>query len=80
VLSTVTEEGRPYSVGINYGVSLPGTPFGIYLMTRRHFKKARNIVENPMCRLSFADEAAAVVLASSIHTFPGKSRDIGLEG
>ena len=47
VLSTVTEEGRPYSVGVNYGVSLPGTPFGIYLMTRRHLKKARNILENP---------------------------------
>jgi hypothetical protein len=47
VLSTVTEEGRPYSVAVNYGVSLPGAPFGMYLMTRRHLKKARNIVENP---------------------------------
>jgi hypothetical protein len=47
VLSTVSEEGRPYSVGVNYGVSLPGAPFGIYLMTRRHLKKARNMVENP---------------------------------
>ena len=46
VLSTVTEEGRPYSVAVNYGVSLPGAPFGIYLMTRSHLKKARNIVEN----------------------------------
>jgi nitroimidazol reductase NimA-like FMN-containing flavoprotein (pyridoxamine 5'-phosphate oxidase superfamily) len=46
VLSTATE-GRPYSVAVNYGVSLPGTPFGIYLMTSRHLKKARNIVENP---------------------------------
>ena len=47
VLSTVTGEGRPYSVGVNYGVSLPGAQFGIYLMTRRHLKKVRNIVENP---------------------------------
>ena len=47
VLSTVTAEGRPYSVGVNYGVSLPGAPFGIYVMTRRHLKKARNIVANP---------------------------------
>jgi nitroimidazol reductase NimA-like FMN-containing flavoprotein (pyridoxamine 5'-phosphate oxidase superfamily) len=47
VLSTVTEEGTPYSVAVNYGVSLPGAPFGIYLMTRRHLKKVRNIVENP---------------------------------
>lgn len=47
MLSTVTDDGRPYSVGVNYGVSLPGTPFSIYLMTRRHLKKARNIVANP---------------------------------
>ena len=46
VLSTICEEGRPYSVGVSYGVSLPGAPFGIYLMTRRHLKKARNIVAN----------------------------------
>jgi nitroimidazol reductase NimA-like FMN-containing flavoprotein (pyridoxamine 5'-phosphate oxidase superfamily) len=47
VLSTVTEDGRPYSVAVNYGVSLTGAPFGMYLMTRRHLKKVRNIVENP---------------------------------
>lgn len=47
VLSTVSGDGRPYAAGINYGVSLPGAPFGIYLMTRRHLKKARNIAENP---------------------------------
>jgi nitroimidazol reductase NimA-like FMN-containing flavoprotein (pyridoxamine 5'-phosphate oxidase superfamily) len=47
VLSTVTAEGMPDSVGVNYGVSLPGVPFGIYLMTRRHLKKAQNIVANP---------------------------------
>ena len=47
VLSTVSQEGRPYSVAVNYGVSLPGVPFGIYLMTGRHLKKTRNIVDNP---------------------------------
>jgi nitroimidazol reductase NimA-like FMN-containing flavoprotein (pyridoxamine 5'-phosphate oxidase superfamily) len=47
VLSTLTEEGKPYSVAVNYGVSRPGAPFGIYLMTRRHLKKAQNIVDNP---------------------------------
>lgn len=46
VLSTVSEDGRPHSVGVNYGISLPGEPFAIYLMTRRHLKKARNIARN----------------------------------
>ena len=46
VLSTGTEDGRPQSVGVNYGVSLPGQPFAIYLMTRRHLKKARNVAGN----------------------------------
>lgn len=47
VLSTVSVDGRPHAVGVNYGVSLPGQPFAIYLMTRRHLKKARNIAGNP---------------------------------
>ena len=47
VLSTVSEDGTPHSVAINYGVSLRGEPFAIYLMTRRHLKKARNIARNP---------------------------------
>lgn len=47
VLSTVSGEGVPYAAGINYGVSRAGAPFAIYLMTRRHLKKARNISENP---------------------------------
>ena len=47
VLGTVTKDGRPHSVGIAYGVSLPGAPFEIYVMTRRHLQKARNIAANP---------------------------------
>lgn len=54
VLSTVSDDGRPYSVGVNYGVSLPGQPFAIYLMTRRHLKKARNIAGNPNVSLVVA--------------------------
>jgi hypothetical protein len=53
VLSTVGPDGTPYAAGINYGVSRPGAPFGIYLMTRRHLKMARNIVENPNVSLVF---------------------------
>jgi hypothetical protein len=47
VLSTVSDEGTPASAGVNYGVSMPGTDFAIYVMTRRHLKKARNIAQNP---------------------------------
>jgi nitroimidazol reductase NimA-like FMN-containing flavoprotein (pyridoxamine 5'-phosphate oxidase superfamily) len=47
VLSTVTPEGRPHSVGVVYGVSLPGRPFQLYVMTRRRLRKTRNLVENP---------------------------------
>lgn len=47
VLSTSDTAGRPHSAGVNYGVSKPGDDFAIYLMTRRHLRKARNIAENP---------------------------------
>jgi nitroimidazol reductase NimA-like FMN-containing flavoprotein (pyridoxamine 5'-phosphate oxidase superfamily) len=47
VLSTATPDGRPHSVGVVYGVSLPGRPFRLYVMTRRRLRKARNAVENP---------------------------------
>lgn len=47
VLSTVDEAGNPHSAGVNYGVSRPGHPFALYVMTRKHLKKARNIALNP---------------------------------
>lgn len=47
VLSTADVQGRPHAVGVLYGVSLPGTPLAISVMTRRHLQKARNIAANP---------------------------------
>ena len=47
VLSTVSEDGRPHSAGINYGVAGPGRDFTLYVMTRKHLQKARNIARNP---------------------------------
>lgn len=44
VLSTADAEGRPHAVGVEYGVSPQGTD--IYVMTRKHLKKARNISVN----------------------------------
>ena len=47
VLSTVSNERTPHSAGVNYGVSRPGRDFVIYVMTRTHLQKARNIAHNP---------------------------------
>ncbi|NVN52562.1 hypothetical protein HLY00_4269 [Mycolicibacterium hippocampi] len=46
VLSTTDEEGKPYSAGVNYGVSERGSAISIFVMTRRHLKKARNVAQN----------------------------------
>ena len=47
VLSTITNRSRPHSVGVSYGVSKPGQDLVIYVMTRKHLQKARNIAQNP---------------------------------
>ena len=51
VLSTVDKEGVSHSAGVNYGVSKPGDELAIYVMTRRHLRKARNIAQNPIVSL-----------------------------
>ena len=47
MLSTISKESKPHSVGVNYGVSGPGRDLVIYVMTRKHLQKARNIGQNP---------------------------------
>ena len=47
VLSTIDENGRPRSAGVSYGVSAPGSDLAVYVMTRRHLQKARNIARDP---------------------------------
>ena len=51
VLSTVSADGSPHSAGVNYGISRPGPDLAIYVMTRKHLLKARNIAENPWVSL-----------------------------
>jgi predicted pyridoxine 5'-phosphate oxidase superfamily flavin-nucleotide-binding protein len=51
VLSTVGADGRPSSAGISYGVSRLDQALTLYVMTRRHLKKARNIAHNPQVSL-----------------------------
>lgn len=47
VLTTITREGKPHSIGVVYAVSPSPEPFCIYLITRLVLKKARNIQYNP---------------------------------
>lgn len=47
VLSTVSAQGMPDSAGVNYGVSGPGADLAVYVMTRRHLRKARDIARDP---------------------------------
>ena len=47
VLTTITPEGKPHSIGVVYAVSPSTEPFCIYLITRPVLKKARNIQNNP---------------------------------
>jgi general stress protein 26 len=47
VLSTVDEHGTPHSAGVNYGVATDeGGQIALYVMTRRHLRKARDIAAN----------------------------------
>jgi Pyridoxamine 5'-phosphate oxidase len=47
VLSTVADVGTSHSAGVTYGVSRPGCTFTLYVMTRRHLPKARDVERNP---------------------------------
>ena len=47
VLSTISRENRPHSAGVNYGVSRSVRNLALYVMTRTHLQKARNIAQNP---------------------------------
>ena len=51
VLATVDGDGAPDSAGVTYGVSAPGRDLALYVMTRRHLKKTRNIARNPRVAL-----------------------------
>jgi general stress protein 26 len=51
VLSTVSEDGMPFSAGVSYGVTGTDKELAIYVMTRRHLRKARNIAANPRISL-----------------------------
>ena len=47
VLASVGSDGKPHSAGVSYGVSRHAGALAIYVMTRRHLRKARDIALNP---------------------------------
>ena len=47
VPSSVGGDGTPHSAGVTYGVSGPGQQLALYVMTRKHLRKARDIALNP---------------------------------
>lgn len=51
VLSTVDADGWPDSAAVSYGAGGGGNELQLYVMTRRHLKKARNIAHNPRVSL-----------------------------
>ena len=51
VLSTADAAGQPHAAGVTYGVSPPGRALTLYVMTRRHLAKARDIALNPRVAL-----------------------------
>ena len=51
VLSTADAAGQPHAAGVTYGVSPPGRPLAVYVMTRRHLQKARDVAQNPRVAL-----------------------------
>lgn len=51
VLSTVGTDGRPHAAGVNYGVSRLDRELALYVMTRTHLLKTRNIARNPAVSL-----------------------------
>ena len=51
VLATAGRDGAPHSAGVSYGCTWAGDTFALYLMTRRHLLKARNIDTDPRVSL-----------------------------
>ena len=51
VLATADKARQPHAAGVTYGVSPPGRPLALHVMTRRHLQKARDIAQNPRVAL-----------------------------
>src|SRR5215204_3677062 len=50
-LSTVDDDGTPHAAGVTYGTAYAGQGLVLYVMTRRHLRKVRDIVHHPQVAL-----------------------------
>lgn len=51
VLATASDDGRPHAAGVTYGACGADQNLVIYVMTRSHLQKARDIARNPRVAL-----------------------------
>ena len=51
VLSTVDDDATPHAAGVTYGTAYAGRELVLYVMTRRHLRKARDIAHHPQVAL-----------------------------
>lgn len=51
VLSTVNGQGTPHAAGVTYGTAYAERELVLYVMTRRHLRKARDIAGDPRVAL-----------------------------
>jgi nitroimidazol reductase NimA-like FMN-containing flavoprotein (pyridoxamine 5'-phosphate oxidase superfamily) len=75
VISTSDDQGTPHSAGVNYGVTRPDRELAIYVMTRQHLRKARNITQNPNVSLVVPLPRRLLVSAASDDPVAWPSRD-----
>src|SRR5215213_1909658 len=47
VLSTVGDDGTPHAAGVTYGAAYARSELMLFVMTRRHLRKARDIAHRP---------------------------------
>src|SRR5215207_6311732 len=50
-LSTVADDGTPHAAGVTYGTAYAAEGLVLYVMTRRHLRKARDIVRRSQVAL-----------------------------
>ena len=80
ILSTIAPDGYPHSTGILYAVSQENEVFNLYLLTIKSYKKARNIINNPLVSfvIPFPHHILRFVPASCVQ-FQGKAEIISFD-
>ena len=72
VLSTIDTAGHPASAGVTYGLTQSGA--AMYVMTRRHLQKVRNIAVNAAASLAIPVPRRLLCGSTAILPFPAHLR------